>query len=201
MNEIIENNVGAGEADLSRWMGRRETFSLIAGVCTAADVASLRFLRDSKSYRSTGSNWAEFCIEYLRVNRRTADRAIANLNEFGPSFFLVTQMAHINPAEYRRIARHISGDAINLDGTMVALLPENRQAVSDAVRELLRRLDAEQPKPAPAAFDALLKRCRNVAETLSSIEDGLDGDQKAALADAIGAIRSAAEGLGVGLAG
>jgi len=204
MNEMVQADAGNGggeNANLFRLMGRREAFNLVAGACSAADIETLRAIRDEKSYKIMNCNWPDFCIRYLRVNRRTVDRAIANLNEFGASYFLVTQMAYISAAEYRRIARHVTGGAINVDGTMVALLPENRQAVSQAVTELLRRLEAEQPKPAPACFDALLKRCRNVADALAALEVGLDGGQKAALAEAVAAIRSAAADLGVAVAG
>ncbi len=197
MNEIAMIEAAQPDVNLARWMGRREAFNLVAGACTAADIDILRAIRDDKSYRSLGVNWADFCIHHVRVNRRTVDRSIANLNEFGPSFFLVTQMAYISAADYRRIARHVSSDAISVDGTMVALLPENRDAVSQAVTELLRRLEAEQPKPIPAAFDSLLKRCRNVADALGAVESDLDLDQRAALAEALSAIHSAAAALGV----
>jgi len=197
MNETMETE--GPDVNLFRWIGRREAFNLVGGACTGADIEILRRIRDEKSYRRLNCNWAEFCVQYLRVNRRTVDRAIANLNEFGPSFFLVTQMAYISAAEYRRIARHVNDEGINVGGAIVALLPENRQEIANAVGELLRRLDAEEPKPVPPVFDSLLKRCHNVAEALSAVETGLDSAQKAALAEAVSAIQSAAAGLGASI--
>jgi hypothetical protein len=104
------------EVNLGRWLGRREAFGLIAGRCSAAAAESLRHIRDEKLYRGVSRNWDEFCSAYLGVSRRNVERNIRLLEEFGPAFFYVSQIAHIGPEEYRAIAEHVSNEGIRLDG-------------------------------------------------------------------------------------
>jgi hypothetical protein len=40
---------------LNRWMGRREAFGLVAGRCAAADIETLRQIREQKLY-----SWTKF---------------------------------------------------------------------------------------------------------------------------------------------
>jgi hypothetical protein len=99
------------EVNLGRWLGRREAFGLIAGRCSAAAAESLRHIRDEKLYRGVSRNWDEFCSAYVGVSRRNVERNIRLLEEFGPAFFHVSQIAHIGPEEYRAIAEHVSMEA------------------------------------------------------------------------------------------
>jgi hypothetical protein len=48
-------------------------------------------------------------------------------------------------------------------------------------------------------FDALLKRCRTVAEQLQAFDGGLEADQRLALGGAVAEIRTAAAGLGAAI--
>jgi len=182
--------------ELGRWMGRREAFGLMAGRCSAADAESLRRIRDEKLYKRLNCTWAEYCMRHLNVERRSVDRAIGYLQEFGPAFFPVTQMTHIGPKDYRAIASNIGPDGVTLDGTAVTLLPENSQEISSAVAELLKRIERE-PKPATVPFDAALKRCQTVAAMLEALPSGLDGRQKLDLAAVVAEIGKAAAALGV----
>ena len=95
----------------------------------------------------------------------------------------------------------MSGEGVNLDGDVVALLPENSQKLSAAIAELLKRIEPKERKTACVSFDAALKRCQAVAETLEALPAGLDGRQKLDLAAAVCEIRKAAVGLGVVLIG
>jgi hypothetical protein len=205
MNELTETqngNPAPGEPDLlsldlGRWMGRREAFGLMAGRCSAADAESLRRIRDEKIYRRLNCTWPEYCTRHLHVARRSVDRAIGYLQEFGPAFFHLTQLTHIGPKDYRAIASNIGQDGVKLDGTAVTLLPENSQEVSSAVAELLKRIERKQQKPASVPFDAALKRCQTVARMLEAQPRGLDGRQKLDLAAAVAEIGKAAAALGV----
>src|SRR5262245_27420889 len=124
--------------DLGRWMGRRDAFSVIAGACSAADVESLRRLRDEKQYSAVARNWDEFCTNHLRISRRTVDKNIGYLEEFGPQFFLLKQIAQVSPNEYRAIAEHVGPDGLRTSNGVIALLPEKSEQVSATVAELLK---------------------------------------------------------------
>ena len=203
MNEAIENQEPAtGESDplsleLGRWMGRREAFALMAGRCAAADVETLRQIREQKLFKPVRPSWVEFCTLDLHVARRSVDREIGYLVEFGPEFFHVRQMAHITPREYRAIACHITKEGVHLNSTTVALLPENSQEVTAAVAELLKRIEPKEHKPAPVSFDAALKRCHTVTEMLEALPEPLDVQQRMDLGAAVAGLRKAAAGLGV----
>ena len=141
--------------ELGSWMGRREAFAIIAGRCTAADVEVLRRMREERKYRSLDCTWAQFCTDYLKVSRRSADRMIGHLEEFGPAYFHLSKLTHITVSEYRQIAANVTEAGLELNGSVVALLPENAEKLSAAVTELLQRAEAaaqsKQLEAGPAA--------------------------------------------------
>ncbi len=197
MDESIQEAEVSG-LDLGRWLGRREAFGLIAGRCSAAEIESLRRIREEKHYRLAARSWNEFCTRYLKVSRRSVDRAIGYLQQFGPAFFHISQLARIGPLDYQAIAAHVSEAGLRVDGgDVIALLPENSQKLADAVRELLRQAEANEARPAAEPFEAALKRCRALTEMLAGIPGALDDQQKARLAEALREIRTTAMTLGV----
>ncbi len=205
MNEGMEYvNPETGETesadfDLGQWMGRREAFGLTAARCTAAEIETLRIIRDQRVYRSRRSTWAEFCTLDLHVSRRWVDRAIGLLAAYGPAFFHISLVTHIGPKDYRSIAPNVSEAGIMVDGNVVALLPENSQNISAAITELLKRIEPKQPKP--VTLGDALKRCQTFVEMLQAVPQDLDAGQKNDLAAAIGEIRRIASQLGVEIAG
>jgi hypothetical protein len=205
MKNLIKSEEPAnGEADdlslcLGRWMGRREAFGLVAGRCAAADIETLRQIREQKLYKQKRHSWAECCTLDLHVARRSVDREIGYLEEFGPEFFHIRQMAHIAAKEYRSIASHITPEGVHLNGTTVSLLPENSQQVAAAVTELLKQIEPKEPKRAPVSFDAALKRCQTVIGMLEALPGPLDVNQRMDLGSAIAELRTAAAGLGVAI--
>jgi hypothetical protein len=106
-------------------------------------------------------------------------------------------LAHITAQEYRSIAAHITREGVHLNGTCVALLPENSLEITAAVAELLQRIQPKEPKPASVSFDAALKRCQTVTEMLESLPEPLDVCQRMDLGNALTQLRTAAAGLGV----
>ncbi len=157
--------------DLGRWMGRRDAFALISGAANAADIESLRRIRDDKQYRAVARNWDEFCTNHLRISRRTVDKNISYLEEFGPQFFLLKQMAQVSPNEYRAIATHVGPDGLRTSNGTVPLLPEKTEQVAAAVAELLkhnRKAAAGMVEPRQAKFHSILQRCKSAAEMLES---------------------------------
>jgi hypothetical protein len=135
---------------LGTLLGRRQAFGLIAARCSAADAASLREIREQKSYRFLAKGWVEFCDRHLGMSHTHANRIIGYLEEFGPAYFELAQFTGISPATYRTIAPAIQDHAVHHDGQVIALLPENTERLSHAV-EQLRRAAAAQSAPGPPA--------------------------------------------------
>ena len=122
--------------ELGILMGKREAFTTLAGRCSAAQAESLRRIRESQGYRELAANWDEFCTRNLRTSRRSVDRTIGWLVEFGPVFFDLAQMTGITADEYRAIAPAVRKDGIHLGTEVIALLPENAEQVAETVLRL-----------------------------------------------------------------
>jgi hypothetical protein len=192
----MKNPIEKPDANLDRWLGRREAFGLIAGRCSAAEVESLR-IHDEKLYRGRARTWEEFCSQ-IGVSRRNVERSIRDLEEFGPTFFHLAQLTHLKPEEYRAIAAHITEEGVHLEGEVIALLPENTDKVTAAVATLLGRSQQPLAKPAISSFAAALKRCQAATQSLDKLAE-LDPKQKLQLAAALVDMREKAKALGVPL--
>jgi hypothetical protein len=197
MNE--EPQFQIADLNLGQWLGRREAFGLAAARCTAAEIETLRLIREQRIYRNRRKTWADFCTLDLKVSRRWVDRAIALLAAYGPAFFHISLVTHIGPRDYRLIAPHVSDAGIHIDGNVVALLPENSQEISAAITELLKRIEPKQPKP--VTIGDAMKRCQTFAAALEAVPQELDEEQKTDLAAAICEIRRLASRLGVEITG
>jgi len=207
MNELVKTeNQGPAAVEpagfkLDQWLGRREAFGLIAGCCSAAEIETIRQIQDEKLYQDLNCNWDECCTRHLHASRRSVDRELGYLRKYGPAFFTVRQLTRITVKEYESIAGHISEHGVNLDGALIAVHADNSHQLAAAVEELLKRAEPRQSKPAPEplALDAVLKRCRTVAEQLQSLHCDLDAAQRLELANAVAEIRTAAAGLGAAI--
>lgn len=178
--------------DLGRWMGRHDAFGLIAGRCTAADIESLRRIRDGKLYTPLKCTWEEFCVRHIGVSRRTVDTDIQYLREWGPAFFTIRQLTHVRVRDYESVAPAIKEDALTVDGEVIKLLPENSEPLTAGVMKLVQR---HRESKAAAPFDTLLKRCRATTKALAAFEQTLDNEQKLALASEVAQLCSAGEAL------
>ena len=100
-------------------------------------VATLSRARQIRNRKKTlGLCWTEICSE-LAINRRQADRWVRLYNEFGPSYFHISHIIRISPANYRSIAPFIDGDTILIGGENVAINAENATRIRAFVRFVL----------------------------------------------------------------
>ena len=127
------------------------------------------------------------------------DRELSYLRKYGPAFFTVRQLTHITVKEYQSIAAHITEQGVNVNGSVVGLNSQCGGQLTAAVGELLKRVEAEPPKPGsePEPFDSLLKHCQAVAHRLQSFGGSLDPGQRLELGKAVSEIRVAAARFGV----
>jgi hypothetical protein len=193
----MEDSIEKPDANLDRWLGRREAFGLIAGRCSAAEVESLRRIRRERLYRGRARTWDEFCSQ-IGVSRRNVERSIRHLEEFGPAFFHLAQLTHVRLEEYRAIATHVTEAGVHFEGEVIAFLPENAEKVTTAVAKLLRRDQRPAAKSANSSFAVALKRCQTAAHSLDQLQT-LDPVQKLQLASVLLNLREKAQALGVPL--
>ena len=78
---------GAGLLEAGTWIGRHQAFGLMASQYSAVDAECLRQIRDNKYYKVLGLTWEEFCGRHTGVDRKTADRIVERLEEFGEAYF------------------------------------------------------------------------------------------------------------------
>jgi hypothetical protein len=146
---------------LGRLLGRREAFTIVAARCSAAEAATLRQIRNEKLYLNVATDWDEFCLKHLKTNKQNANRLIRILEELGPSYFEVAQLARISPATYRAIAPAVHDQALHHNGEAIALIPENAEKVAAAVADLRKSSAPSAPPPADP-IPALEKSCADL---------------------------------------
>ena len=143
--------------ELGIMVGQRRAFGLVAGRCSAAHAECLRKIRDERTYLKFAPNWTEFCEHHLKINKRTADRAIALLKKHGPLYFETAALTGITPTEFERIEAAIQQDGIHVESDVIALLPENAARAADAVARLLADAAAiDAAAPAASAEELIL---------------------------------------------
>jgi hypothetical protein len=147
----MENNTEAlteqssdGLYELGQWMGRKQAFSLVSGKTAAADVECLRNIREKKLYRAKGVDWSEFCKQYVGFTRAYSDRLIRQLEDFGPSYYNLSQIVRISADVYRKIAPAVSEEGITLGDETIAICPENSEKLVEAVSELRAAIPAKE---------------------------------------------------------
>ncbi len=174
MNEKTVTTVrpeGVALMELGFTLGQNHTFGVLAGRCSAAQAQGIRRLREEKLYKRCVETWDEFCPRYLKMSRGEADRIIRMLDEFGPVFFELSQVARISAATFRAIAPAVSDGVLHHKGEAIPLTAENSQKVATAVAEMRKALPKPQEVTEPAG---ILQRIRNLsnrcADSLSELD-------------------------------
>jgi hypothetical protein len=160
--------------DLGRLLGQRRAFAAVGGRCSAAHAQLLRRIRDEKLYRAVAPSWRTFCGTHLAITCRHADRLIALLNRFGPTYFEISQLVGLSPRQYLAIQPVLHEHSVLVNGEAISLIPENAPKVLEAVGQLLRETRRTKPRePAPETVRAraadLTRRGRIIANQLVAL--------------------------------
>ena len=183
--------------EFGKMLGRRQTFSLVAGKCTVADVECLKKTRDQKLYRGYAKSWEECCTRHIGMSRANAERMIGLLEEFGPAYFEVAQLTRVSPEAFRALAPSIRDKTLHHNGEAIALIPENAARVALVV--------ATHRKAAPlrtvdTRLDALEQRCNRLLEEFEELSGALrDSVDRMMLGAVLARARSALTRLGLEL--
>ena len=139
------------QIDLGSWIGLQKAFSTVAGSCSAARAQCLKQVRDSKILDEAGLTWEEFCKEYAGISRPHADSLIRQYEQFGDAYFRLSEIARVSPQTYQQIASHVDGEALEIDGQRIALLPENASKIRAAIQFLRNQIRRPPAPERPAA--------------------------------------------------
>jgi len=140
--------------DLGALAGKTQAFGIIANRGMVAQAQSLKLIRDSRSFETLGLTWEQFCEIHAGISRSYADKLIQRLEEFGEAFFKLAQVARVSPEFYRVLAPAISEEGIEIDGEVLALVPENAPRIRLALRRLQDALsDARKPMKPPSIVE------------------------------------------------
>jgi hypothetical protein len=164
--------------ELGALVGRRQAFGLIANKCSAADAECLRRIRDTKSYKSLGLNWDEFCPLHLGLSRAHADKIIQRLEEFGAAYFELSQLVRIPEQAYRAISGAVVGHAIEYKGETIPISEENAARIAEVIKllrgqseEFRQRIELAESASEVSGVDALRKRLDSCISQLASLDD------------------------------
>jgi hypothetical protein len=167
--------------DLGEMLGRRQAFGAIAGRCSAADAECLRRMRDQKLYLSSATSWNGFCPKFLGITSRHANRIIGHLEEFGPGYFELAQVARITPDQFRVIAPAVHDQQIHSNGQAIALIPQNAGRIAATVAKLRQEM-APKETPKSVRLPAVDRRCEQMlTEIREFIDEGPKGADKVLL--------------------
>jgi hypothetical protein len=167
--EKIVENTASEPFDLGIWIGRHQAFALIANFCSAADAHALLTIREQKLYRSKDLTWDEFCSRYAGISRTTAERIIAHLEEFGDSYFHLTEIVPLPAAEYRALQPAIEDNAIEFEGRRIPIDLRHAEELTEAVRTLRDRLQKERQRTTPSELTELQKLLDRAAGQIAGV--------------------------------
>jgi len=143
--------------DLWLRVGRVQALAFVGNGCYAAQAHSLKELRDSGAYKREKLTWQEFCERYVGMTNRQADRIIAQLDEFGETYFRLSELIQISPRVYRGLAEAgvIKDSCLDIGGELIPITPENGPRIKAALTTLRRDLEAAKKRQARDSFSGI----------------------------------------------
>jgi len=152
-------------------MGQHRAMAAVAGKCSAVQAAALARLKSEKLYLKCTPTWDQFCDEFLTMSRSEADKTIRLWEEFGVSYFEMSQLTRVSAATFRAIASAVIDGALHHNGEVIDLTLANAHRVAAAVADLRR---AARPSGiaghVPAAQERLAALDRRGAELLADLD-------------------------------
>ena len=170
------------------WVGRQQAFAIVASHASAAQAASLKEMRSSRAFERVGMTWDQFCPEYVGISRTHADRLIDQYDEFGETYFRLTQLARISPQAYRQIAGKIQDDVLEFEDEKIPLIASNVPKIRVALKKLradLRTARVNAKERPPLTVKEFTMRVDNLA---GDVHRAASGSQTATELQAIRAM-------------
>jgi hypothetical protein len=151
------------------WIGRQQAFATIASKCSSGQAQALKQLHDDRAHEHYGLTWEQFCQTHAGISRALADRIIARIEEFGETYFRLSQVTRISDATYRELAPHIEDDIIEIDGEKIPLNPDNTPRLRAAIHRY--REQVQKTRDDARKHDASIT---NLLDRTNALVDELD---------------------------
>jgi hypothetical protein len=166
------DQTAAQALELGTWLGRGQAFGLVANQSLAAQAKCLRTIRETESYKSLGVTWEQFCLEYVGLPRRRVDELIGHLEEFGETYFRLSEIVCISPESYRQIAQKVVNDSLEIAGELVPIVPENANRIRCAVQRMraeLKQAREQTDLHSTPSISRLLARFDSIYEEMARL--------------------------------
>ena len=167
--------------DAAALSGRQQAFAYVASQCCAAQARCLLQIRESRAHDELGLSWEDFCTKHAGISRVQADNLIRRLEEFGESYFRLSELVRISPETYREIAPHIQNDVVEIDGMAFPLVPENAHRIRALIRTLHSRVRYAESKTHPSVSELIMRLDAVLNEVTRATRGTMSIDQFAAM--------------------
>lgn len=168
--------------NLGKWIGRGQAFAVNASHSLLSQAKCWKEIHDSGAYKASGLTWDEFCTQEIGLSRQYVEEIIGNLEECGETFCRLLQIVKISPEIYRAISPKIDGEAIEINGEMVPIAPENAGRIRLAVLQMRNELRLAKEKPAKNPVTVVYTRLEGCVVAISRLsEETLEAADKDAL--------------------
>jgi len=160
----------AQSVELGTWLGRGQAFGLVANMSLAAQAQCLRTVREAGSYKQLELTWEEFCLQYVGLSRRRADELIQRLEEFGETYFQLSEIVRLSPDSYRQIAEKVADGCIEIGGELVPIVAENAPRIRSAMsrmRSELKQARHEAEIHSTPSISHLMSRVDSIYEEMT----------------------------------
>src|SRR5436190_17373093 len=100
-------------------IGRQQAFATIANKCSAGQAQALKQLHDERAYEHFNLTWEQFCEAHAGISRAHADRIISRIEEFGETYFRLSQITRVSDDTYRGLSPQIEDEILEIDGEKI----------------------------------------------------------------------------------
>ena len=119
--------------EVGKIIGQIQTLGFIGAQCSGGQAELLKRIKASGAHKNLNQTWDRFCEERIGMSRPTADRIIADFDEFGIRYFSMKQVVQISAARYRLVAGSVSEAGIEIEGETVAFTKANAARIREAI--------------------------------------------------------------------
>lgn len=164
--EVLELD---SQLELGALIGGALALRGVAEHLSAKSIEMAKRIKDTRLYERTGLSWDGFCDKYLGA-RKTVERKIGELEEFGPDYLGLTQIVRVGQSVYSLM--EVKDGAIVYNGERIAITKANE----DRIKEVVGYYRAEAAK----AKEELAESSRSLTKTKEERDNAKKAARRAA---------------------
>lgn len=174
-------------------IGRQQAFGYMASKGAAAQAQILSKIKRQKSYKRLGMTWDDFCMHHAGMSRPTAEAMIKRLEEFGATYFQLSEVVRVSPDTFRQLEGSIEDGVIVYGGDRVEITRNNAERIREIVEA--SRAEVRRAKQAEADAKQRAKEMTAARDEERERADQLDKAERKRLADEENALAGLSENL------